>query len=122
MSPEGPNFLARRCGSLELDHLKNTMQEATILWKIISEKRVNGKDSAHLGKMTERKGGQKLSLKRVKRGSIEGGEIKGSLSKDTPEWKVSKGISGKQHQKKETMRYKERVSRQKGWNNKGSGT
>ena len=34
MSPGEPNFLERRCGSLEPNHLENTMQVATILWKI----------------------------------------------------------------------------------------
>jgi len=39
MSLEEPNFLGRRHESLELDHPVNTMQEATMLWKISFRKR-----------------------------------------------------------------------------------
>jgi len=34
MSPREPNFLGKRCESLEPDHPANTVQEATMLWKI----------------------------------------------------------------------------------------
>ena len=67
-------------------------------------------DSAHLGKMTKRRIAKKLSLKKVKIRSLEGRETGGQPSKDTPEWKVSKKLLGKQHQKKKTIRKKERTS------------
>ena len=77
---------------------------------------------AHLGKMTKRRTGQKAESEKVRFRSLEGREIGGQPSKDTPEWKVSKKILGKQHQKKKTMRNKERTSRQRGWHNVGSST
>ena len=77
-------------------------------------------DSAHLGKMTKRKIAKKLSLKRVRIRSLEGREIGDQPS--TPEWKASKKLLGKQHQKKKTMRNKERTSHQSGWHNVGSST
>ena len=67
-------------------------------------------DSAHLGKMTKRMTAKKPSLKKVKIRSLEGREIGGQPFKDSPEWKVSKKLLGKQHQKKKTMRKKERTS------------
>ena len=71
-------------------------------------------DSAHLGKMTKEGQPKKLSLKKVRIRSLEGREIEGQPSKDTSEWKVSKKILGKQHQKKKPMRNKEMTSHQSG--------
>ena len=79
-------------------------------------------DSAHLGKMTKIRTAKKLSLKRVRIRSLEGREIGGQPSKDIPEWKASKKLLGKQHQKKKIMRNKEMTSHQNGWHNVGSGT
>ena len=62
-------------------------------------------DFAHLGKMTKRKDGQKLNQKGVK--GFEEHEIK---NKHTSEWKVSHGLSKKQHQKEEIMRNRERLN------------
>ena len=62
-------------------------------------------DSAHLEKMTKRKDGQKLNQKGVR--GFEEREIK---NKRTPEWKVSYGLSKKQHQKKEIMRNREMLN------------
>ena len=55
--------------------------------------------------MTKRKDGQKLNQKGVK--GFEEREIK---NKRTLEWKVSHGLSKKQHQKEEMMRNKERLN------------
>ena len=60
--------------------------------------------------MTKRRTTKKLSLKKVRFRSFEGREIGGQLFKDTSEWKVSKGLLGKQHQKKKIMRNKEMTS------------
>ena len=62
-------------------------------------------DFAHLGKMTKRKDGQKLNKKGVK--GFKECEI---MNKHTPEWKVSHGLSKKQHQKEEIMRNRERLN------------
>ena len=74
-------------------------------------------DSAHLGKMTKRKDSQKLNQKGV-RGSEEH-EIK---NKHTPKWKVSHGLSKKQHQKEENMRNRERLNLLGDGHKKGFGT
>ena len=74
-------------------------------------------DSAHLGKMTKRKDSQKLNQKGV-RGSEEH-EIK---NKHTPKWKVSHGLSKKQHQKEEIMRNRERLNLLGDGHKTGSGT
>ena len=62
-------------------------------------------DSAHLGKMTKRKDSQKLNQKRVR--GFEEREIK---NKHTPKWKVSYGLSKKQHQKEKIIRNRERLN------------
>ena len=54
--------------------------------------------------------------------SLERREIKGQLSRDTPEWKVSKRLLGKKHQKKKIMRNKEGTSHQSCWHNMGFST
>ena len=72
--------------------------------------------------MTKRRTAKKLSLKRVKIRSFEGREIGGQPSKETPEWKVIKKLLGKQHQKKKTMRNKEKTSHQSSWHNVSSST
>ena len=64
-------------------------------------------DLAHLGKMSKEGLPKKLSLKKVRIKSLEGREIEGQPFKDTLEWKVSKKLLGKQHQKKKNMRNKE---------------
>ena len=73
------------------------------------------------GKNDKNKDSQKAESKKVRFRSLEGREIGGQLFKDTPEWKVSKRLLGKQHQKKKTMRNKERTSHQSGWHNMGFG-
>ena len=62
------------------------------------------------GKNDKNKYSQKAESKKVRFRSLEGREIGGQLFKDTLEWKVSKRLLGKQHQKKKTMRNKERTS------------
>ena len=79
-------------------------------------------DLAHLGKMTKRRIAQKLSMKMVRIRSLKGRKIGGQPSKDTPEWKVSKKLFGKYHQKKKTIRNKEMTNYQSGRHNVGSGT
>ena len=74
-------------------------------------------DSTHLGKMKKRKDGQKLNLKGVR--GFEEREIK---NKHTPEWKVSHGLSKKQHQKKEIRRNRERLNLLGDGHKTGSGT
>ena len=64
-------------------------------------------DLAHLGKMSKEGLPKKLSLKKVRIKSLEGREIEGQPFKDALEWKVSKKLLGKQHQKKKNMRNKE---------------
>ena len=54
--------------------------------------------------------------------NLEGGRIKGQLSNDTLERKVSKRLLGKKHQKKKIMRNEEETSHQYCWHNIGSGT
>ena len=46
----------------------------------------------------------------------------GQLPKDNSEWKVSKGLSGRQHQKEEIMRNKEKTNPLSDWHSTGSGT
>ena len=58
-----------------------------------------------LGKNDKRKGSQKLSLKKMR--DLEGRRTKSQLFKDTPEWKVSKRLLRKKHQKEKIMRNKE---------------
>ena len=53
---------------------------------------------------------------------LEGRRTKSQLFKDTPEWKVSKRLLGKKHQKEKIMRNKEGTSHQCCWHNIGSGT
>ena len=67
-------------------------------------------------------GQPKAESEKVRFRSLEGREIGCLLSKDTLEWKVSKRLLGKQHQKKKTMRNKERTNHQSGWHNMGSST
>ena len=74
-------------------------------------------DSAHLGKMTKRKDGQKLNQKGVR--GFEEREIK---NKHTPEWKVSHGLSKKQHKNEEIMRNRERLNLLGDGHKMGSGT
>ena len=64
-----------------------------------------------MGKMTKRKDGQKLNHKER--------EIR---NKHTPEWKVSHGLSKKQHQKEENMRNKEKLNLLGDGHKMGSGT
>ena len=65
-------------------------------------------DSAHLGKMTKREQ-PKADFGRMR--SLEKNEKKQEpLPKYALEWKVSHGLSKKQHQKEETMRNRERIS------------
>ena len=54
--------------------------------------------------------------------SLEGREFGGQLSKDALEWKVSKRLLEKKHQKKKIMRNKEGTSHQSGWHSMGSST
>ena len=61
--------------------------------------------------MTKRKDGQKLNHKER--------EIR---NKRTPEWKVSHGLSKKQHQKEENMRNRERLNLLGDGHKTGSGT
>ena len=68
-------------------------------------------DSAHLGKMTKRKDGQKLNHKK-----------RDIRNKCTPEWKGSHGLSKKQHQKEENMRNRERLNLLGDGHKTGSGT
>ena len=79
-------------------------------------------ESAHSGKMKKRKGSQKAEFEKVRCRSLEGREIRGQLSKDTLEWKVSKRLLGKKYQKKKIMRNKERTGHQSYWHNMGFGT
>ena len=58
-----------------------------------------------LGKNDKRKGNQKLSLKKVR--GLKERRTKSQLFKDTPEWKVSRKLLGKKHQKEKIMRNKE---------------
>ena len=74
-------------------------------------------DSAHLGKMTKRKDGQKLTQKGVR--GFEEREIK---NKHTLEWKVSHGFLKKQYQKEEIMRNRERLNLLGDGHKMGSGT
>ena len=67
-------------------------------------------------------GQPKAESEKVRFRSLEGREIGCLLSKDTLEWKVNKRLLGKQHQKKKTMRNKERTNHQSGWHNMGSST
>ena len=53
-----------------------------------------------LGKNDKRKNSQKAESENVRFRSFEGREIRGQLSKDTPERKVSKRLLGKKHQNK----------------------
>ena len=53
-----------------------------------------------LGKNDKRKNSQKAKSENVRFRSFEGREIRGQLSKDTPERKVSKRLLGKKHQNK----------------------
>ena len=79
-------------------------------------------DSGHLGQNDKKEGQPKAESENVRFRSLKGREIKGQLSRDTLEWKVSKKLLRKQHQKKKTMRNKERTSHQNGWHNVGFGT
>ena len=74
------------------------------------------------GKNDKKKDSQKAESEKVRFRSLKGREIGGQLSEDTPKWKVNKRLLGKQHQKKKTMRNKERTNHQSGWHNMGSGT
>ena len=67
-------------------------------------------------------GQPKAKSEKVRFRSLEGREIRCLLLKDTLEWKVSKRLLGKQHQKKRTMRNKEMTNHQSGWHNMGSST
>ena len=68
-------------------------------------------DSVHLGKMTKKKDGQKLDHKER--------EIRNQC---TPEWKVSHGLSKKQHQEEENMRNREMLNLLGDGHKTGSGT
>ena len=74
------------------------------------------------GKNNKKKDSKKAEFEKIKFRSLEGREIRGQPSKDTSEWKVSKKLLGKQHQKKKIMRNKEMTIHQSGWRNRGSGT
>ena len=76
-------------------------------------------ESAHLRKMTK---GKKVESENVRCRRLEGREIRGQLSRDTLEWKVSKRLLGKKQQNEKIMRNKEGTSHQNCWHNIGSGT
>ena len=77
---------------------------------------------AHSGKKDKRKDSQKAESKKVRFRSLEGREIRGQLPKNNLEWKVSKRLLGKMHQKKKTIGNKEGTSHQSCCHNMGSGT
>ena len=60
-----------------------------------------------LWKNDKRKGRQKAEFEKVRFRRLEGREIRGQLSRDTPKWKINKRLLGKKHQKKKIMRNKE---------------
>ena len=77
------------------------------------EKFQPGRDGiGSLGKNDKKIDSQKAISENVRCRSLEGREIRGQLSRNTPEWKVSKRFLGKKHQKKKIMRNKEGTSHQ----------
>ena len=64
----------------------------------------------------------KAESENVRFRSLEKRRTKGQLSEDTLEWKISKRLLGKKHQKEKIMRNEEGSSHQCCWHNTGFGT